>query len=119
VDPVSRGHTLLIPFRHVPAFFETTPEEQQALLALAAVAKEELDLRYHPAGYNRGVNIGMAAGQAVQHVHLHLVPRYPGDAHGQGSGMRHVIPRFRKTRAMLAGFLPSRKREKEEGPGEG
>ncbi|MDD1660167.1 MAG: HIT family protein [Methanomicrobiales archaeon] len=118
VNPVSKGHTLLVPFRHVADFFETTAEEQRALLELAARSREELDRRYHPAGYNLGVNIGRAAGQAVQHVHFHLVPRYPGDAHGQGSGMRHVIPRSRETQAKLSGFLPSRRRGKEKAHGE-
>ena len=116
INPVSRGHTLLIPFRHVVDFFETTPEEQRALLELVGRVKGELDRRYHPAGYNLGVNVGAAAGQVVPHVHFHLVPRYPGDAHGQGSGMRHVIPRPRETQAKLTGYLPKRKADKEENP---
>ncbi|MDD1654273.1 MAG: HIT family protein [Methanomicrobiales archaeon] len=115
VNPVSRGHALIIPFRHVADFFETTPEEQRALLTLAVQVKEELDRRYHPAGYNLGVNAGPAAGQVVPHVHLHLIPRYPGDARGHGSGLRHVIPRPRETQAKLTGSLT----EWQEGPGKG
>ncbi|MDD1647198.1 MAG: HIT family protein [Methanomicrobiales archaeon] len=118
VNPVSKGHTLLIPFRHVADFFQTTPEEQRALLALSGQVKEVLDRRHHPAGYNLGVNVGAAAGQAVPHVHFHLVPRYPGDARGQGSGMRHVIPGSRETQAKLTGYLPKRVTKREEGGGE-
>ena len=118
VNPVSKGHTLLIPFRHVEDFFDTTPEEQQAILSLSVQVKEELDRRYHPAGYNLGVNVGAAAGQVVSHVHVHLIPRYPGDARGQKSGMRHVVPRPRESQAKLTGFMPERQRGKEEGSGE-
>jgi diadenosine tetraphosphate (Ap4A) HIT family hydrolase len=102
----------------VADFFETTPEEQRALLALASQVKGELDRRYRPAGYNLGVNVGTAAGQAVPHVHFHLVPRYPGDARGQGSGMRHVIPRIRETQEKLTGYLPKGTTGKGVGPGE-
>jgi diadenosine tetraphosphate (Ap4A) HIT family hydrolase len=97
----------------VADFFRTTPEEQQALLALAGQVKEELDRRYRPAGYNLGVNAGAAAGQVVPHVHLHLIPRYPGDARGQGSGIRHVIPRPRKTQMKITGPLPEQRIKRE------
>jgi diadenosine tetraphosphate (Ap4A) HIT family hydrolase len=113
INPVSRGHTLLIPFRHVADFFQTTPEEQRAILALSLVVKEELDRRYHPDGYNLGVNVGLAAGQAVLHVHFHLIPRYPGDARGQGSGMRHVIPRSREIQMKITGPLPEQRIKRE------
>ncbi len=93
INPVSKGHVLIIPFRHVAGFFETTLEEKSAFLELSVSLRELLDQRYHPSGYNFGVNIGHDAGQAVMHVHLHLIPRYPGDTQGKGSGMRFVIPR--------------------------
>ncbi len=93
VNPVSRGHTLIIPFRHVPSFFDTTSEERAAIMDIAVAHRSRLDTRYQPAGYNLGVNVGQAAGQLIMHVHFHLVPRYTGDSHGQGSGLRHVIPR--------------------------
>jgi diadenosine tetraphosphate (Ap4A) HIT family hydrolase len=104
INPISKGHTLIIPFRHVAGFFETTQEEQTAFLELAVRLRELLDQRYHPSGYNLGVNIGRDAGQAVMHVHLHLVPRYPGDAHGKGSGMRYVIPRQQVRQEKLSNF---------------
>jgi len=90
INPVSKGHMLLIPFRHVANFFETTEEEQRALMNLFFLAREFLDTRYKPAGYNFGVNIGEAAGQLIMHVHFHLIPRYRGDTKS-GSGLRHVI----------------------------
>jgi diadenosine tetraphosphate (Ap4A) HIT family hydrolase len=104
INPVSKGHCLIVPFRHIDDFFETTHEEQSAFLDLAGRLKKLLDERYRPSGYNFGVNVGKAAGQAVMHVHLHLIPRYPGDAHGQGSGMRHVIPRTKVVQEKLPDF---------------
>jgi diadenosine tetraphosphate (Ap4A) HIT family hydrolase len=90
--PVSPGHTLIVPRRHVASFFETTPEEQAAMLKLLTLAKIDLDQRFRPAGYNVGVNDGRAAGQTVMHVHIHLVPRYPGDRDDPRGGVRWVLP---------------------------
>ncbi len=90
--PVSPGHLLLIPFRHVASFFEATEAEQAALLALVHDARRLLDERYAPDGYNIGVNIGAAAGQSVMHLHLHVIPRYAGDMDDPKGGVRGVIP---------------------------
>jgi diadenosine tetraphosphate (Ap4A) HIT family hydrolase len=94
--PVSPGHLLLIPFRHIPALFDATDEEQIALLALVREAKTLLDGRLHPDGYNVGVNVGTAAGQTVMHLHVHLIPRYAGDVEDPRGGVRGAIPERRK-----------------------
>src|SRR5690554_5040049 len=60
--PASPGHLLLIPFRHVADFFDATDAELAALLTLLREAKTLLDGRFHPDGYNIGVNVGTAAG---------------------------------------------------------
>jgi len=93
--PVNPGHLLLIPFRHVAGFFEATDEEQAALLALVREAKDLLDERFHPDGYNIGVNVGTAAGQTVMHLHVHVIPRYAGDMEEPRGGVRGVIPERR------------------------
>lgn len=97
--PVTPGHLLLIPRRHVADWFETTPEERRALFALAdearALALREPGAgpdRRRPDGFNLGVNAGEAAGQTVFHVHLHLIPRYKGDVANPRGGVRGVIP---------------------------
>ena len=74
--PLTKGHALVIPRRHVATFFETTAEERQAMLELLYEAKALLDLEHRPDGYNIGINNGAAAGQTVMHVHLHIIPRY-------------------------------------------
>ncbi|CUA99692.1 HIT family protein [Thiomonas bhubaneswarensis] len=94
--PVNPGHMLLIPFRHVADWFDCTEQEQQALLALAAVGRDRLQRERQPDGFNLGVNCGPAAGQSIFHVHLHLIPRYRGDMADPLGGVRGVIPARQK-----------------------
>jgi diadenosine tetraphosphate (Ap4A) HIT family hydrolase len=91
--PVSPGHTLIVTRRVVPTWFETTHDERLAILELLDHVKALLDRRTPaPAGYNVGFNAGLAAGQTVMHVHVHVIPRYPGDVPDPRGGVRHVIP---------------------------
>jgi diadenosine tetraphosphate (Ap4A) HIT family hydrolase len=90
--PVSPGHTLIIPKRHVASFFETTEEERAAMLKLLDEAKAVLDQKHKPDGYNIGINGGEAAGQTVMHLHIHLIPRYKGDKADPRGGVRWVLP---------------------------
>jgi len=90
--PVSPGHALIIPKRHVSSFFDLSQEERQDLLNLADSVKQIVEERYHPDGYNIGVNVGEAAGQSICHVHIHLIPRYQGDVPNPRDGVRGVIP---------------------------
>jgi diadenosine tetraphosphate (Ap4A) HIT family hydrolase len=59
---------------------------------LVGEVKELLDLEFHPDGFNVGFNIGPSAGQTVDHVHIHVIPRYNGDMEDPTGGVRHVIP---------------------------
>lgn len=90
--PVSPGHSLVIPRRHVGSFFELTNDERLALLSLLEEAKAEVSARFNPDGYNIGINDGPAAGQTVPHLHIHLIPRYKGDLPDPRGGVRWVIP---------------------------
>ena len=90
--PVSPGHTLIIPKRHVASFFELTPEEQGAMLALLAEMHQLLQKERNPDGFNIGINDGAAAGQTVMHLHLHLIPRYAGDQSDPRGGVRWIFP---------------------------
>ena len=90
--PVSAGHSLIIPKRHIGSFFEATTTEQTALLRLLDQAKAAIDADHRPDGYNVGINDGAAAGQTVPHLHLHLIPRYQGDVEDPRGGVRWVIP---------------------------
>ena len=90
--PVSPGHSLVIPKRHIGSWFEITPAEQQALLDLLAKAKAVLETELKPDGYNIGINDGPTAGQTVPHLHMHLIPRYKGDQEDPRGGVRWIIP---------------------------
>ena len=90
--PVSPGHTLVIPKRHIGSWFEITQAEQQALLDLLAKAKAVLEAEFKPDGYNIGINDGPTAGQTVPHLHIHLIPRYKGDLEDPKGGVRWIIP---------------------------
>ena len=90
--PVSKGHTLIIPKRHVGSFFELHAIEKAAILQAMDKAKEQLDTQFSPAGYNIGINDGAAAGQTVMHLHVHLIPRYKGDTEDPRGGVRWIFP---------------------------
>jgi diadenosine tetraphosphate (Ap4A) HIT family hydrolase len=90
--PISKGHTLIIPRRHVATFFETTEEERLVMMKLLDEMKSRLDGEHKPDGYNIGINSGAAAGQTVMHLHIHLIPRYAGDNADPRGGVRWVLP---------------------------
>ncbi len=90
--PVSAGHTLVIPKRHVATFFDTTEEEQLAISRAIQRAKKAVDQELNPDGYNIGINNGEAAGQTVFHLHVHLIPRYTGDREDPRGGVRWILP---------------------------
>ena len=94
--PVSKGHTLIIPKRHVASYFDLTNHEQQALWLVVNHCKKLLTERFNPDGFNVGINVGEAAGQSVFHVHIHLIPRYKGDVENPKGGVRGVIPTKQK-----------------------
>lgn len=90
--PVSPGHALIIPKRHVASYFDLTNHEREAMNVMLQFVKQKIDERFHPDGYNIGINVNEAAGQSVFHVHMHLIPRYKGDVPNPKGGVRGVIP---------------------------
>lgn len=86
-------HTLVIPKRHVPGYFELGRAELNAcqrLLEQEKRAIERADTGVE--GFNVGVNDGATAGQTVFHCHVHLIPRREGDVDDPTGGVRNVIP---------------------------
>ncbi|MCQ2159468.1 MAG: HIT family protein [Bacteroidales bacterium] len=90
--PVSPGHLLIVPDRHVDNYFLLEDNEKDILWRAVDRCKLLLDEKYHPDGYNIGINIGKDAGQSIPHVHIHLIPRYNGDVANPRGGVRGVIP---------------------------
>jgi diadenosine tetraphosphate (Ap4A) HIT family hydrolase len=90
--PVSAGHLLIIPFRHVSSYFDLNVDEHADIMRLISEGKRMIDQQRRPDGYNVGVNVGEAAGQSIWHAHVHLIPRYRGDVPKPRGGVRAVIP---------------------------
>jgi len=76
--PISPGHTLIIPRRHVDSFFNLTADERVDLIGLLDQAKAGVEKEFKPDTYNAGINDGPAAGQTVPYLNIHLMTRYAG-----------------------------------------
>ena len=90
--PISPGHTLVVPQRHEADYFALTRYEQIAILDLINEMRDRLTAEHSPDGFNVGLNSGEAAGQTVDHAHLHLIPRSHGDTPGPPDGVRWILP---------------------------
>ena len=78
--PYNNGHLMVVPYRHTPSFASLTEAERHEMADLQALSEQALVEAYSPHGINMGVNIGKPAGAGVlEHVHVHLVPRWNGD----------------------------------------
>jgi diadenosine tetraphosphate (Ap4A) HIT family hydrolase len=90
--PVSQGHCLVIPREHIASLFDLTDTHYGSCFELLREVKQRIDNMYRPSGFNVGINCGLAAGQTVEHAHIHLIPRYEGDVANPRGGVRNVIP---------------------------
>jgi ATP adenylyltransferase len=78
--PYNNGHVMVVPHRHIRDLASTTAEERAEFMALARLSEIALHEAYDPHGINAGINLGRPAGAGVlNHLHLHLVPRWNGD----------------------------------------
>lgn len=78
--PITPGHTLVVPKRHVATVFELKSGEVTAIISLASQVQHALKRAFKVGGFNMAFNQGEAAGQSIPHFHLHIVPRIEGDA---------------------------------------
>ncbi|GAB4533289.1 MAG: hypothetical protein Fur0018_22470 [Anaerolineales bacterium] len=90
--PVSLGHTLVIPKQHTTDYFDLPSRTKTAIWLVVDRVKMLLSQRFHPDGFNVGINLGTVAGQTMPHVHIHVIPRYAGDVENPTGGVRNVIP---------------------------
>jgi diadenosine tetraphosphate (Ap4A) HIT family hydrolase len=90
--PVSSGHALVLPRRHVETIWDLDEAEYDLCFRLVREIQPILAERFKPDGFNVGVNSGEAGGQSVWHAHIHVIPRYMGDTPSPKGGVRHVIP---------------------------
>ncbi|MDI9611971.1 MAG: HIT domain-containing protein [Acidobacteriota bacterium] len=79
--PYSSGHLLVVANRHIRLLEDARPEELHEMIDLARRCEHALRLEYAPDGFNIGLNLGRSAGAGVEHhLHMHVVPRWTGDA---------------------------------------
>ncbi|KCZ71276.1 HIT family hydrolase, diadenosine tetraphosphate hydrolase [Candidatus Methanoperedens nitroreducens] len=90
VHPVNPGHLLIISKRHTTDLFGLYESEFKYLHEIINQAKEMLDTKYKPDGYNVGINCGEDAGQTILHFHMHIIPRYKNDVENPKGGIRNI-----------------------------
>ena len=96
-DYVLVGSCVIIPKAHKETPFDLDNDEWEATKQLIDTAKEYLDEKYKPDGYNLGWNCGAVGGQTIFHAHLHIIPRY-ADEPRAGMGIRYWINQKENTR---------------------
>jgi ATP adenylyltransferase len=91
--PVSEGHCLIIPRRHVESYFDMNSQEIEAATRLMHSARTRLQADDSSiSGFNIGTNAGKSAGQSVFHAHIHFIPRRDGDQENPQGGVRKIFP---------------------------
>jgi len=91
--PISLGHVLIVPKKHVQNIYETMHAAQSEMADLVPTIMHRLQDKYPLiTGFNVGMNIGESAGQTVEHAHIHVIPRYDEDIEDPRGGIRNIIP---------------------------
>ncbi|MFY1650711.1 HIT family protein [Solwaraspora sp. WMMB762] len=90
--PAAEGHTEIVPKRHIESFFDLTPQELQDTYELILMVRNDLTGKLRPDGYTIGINEGRAAGRSVDHLHVHVIPRWFGDVEDPAGGIRQILP---------------------------
>jgi ATP adenylyltransferase len=92
--PYNNGHLMVVPNRHIGSLAAATPDELSELMRFTRDAEIALTEAYNPQGINIGINLGRPAGAGVlDHVHVHLVPRWNGDTNFMSViGNTRVLP---------------------------
>lgn len=90
--PVSPGHALIVSREHVESLRDLEPDEMAEAFVLLVEVCKLIDAERDPDGYDFGVNDGRAAGRTVDHLHIHVIPRYWGDVPDPRGGVRNIIP---------------------------
>ncbi len=85
--PATEGHTLIIPKDHIVSLFDCPSKTIQEMFNLMFAVKDKISKSHKPRGYTIGINEGEAAGRAIDHLHIHLIPRYEK---GKGKGIRAI-----------------------------
>jgi diadenosine tetraphosphate (Ap4A) HIT family hydrolase len=90
--PISEGHSLIIPKSQVQSILDLEPENQRMVWAFVAQVRQQLAIELNVGAFNIGINDGKEAGQTIEHAHIHVIPRRPGDVSDPRGGLRLIIP---------------------------
>jgi ATP adenylyltransferase len=114
--PYNPGHLILFPKRHVVDIRELSRGERAELDGLTDLCLSALDATMGPAAYNIGYNMGLAAGASIEHLHLHVIPRYPREIGIAEliAGSRVLVQDPRETRARLRTAFVGLAREEQD-----
>jgi histidine triad (HIT) family protein len=93
IHPCSKGHTVVVPKEHAETMWNMSIEDFQAVAGGLRAVAGKVEARLKPDAMNIGINNGKLAGQAVPHMHWHIIPRYVGD----GGGSMHSIVRSKES----------------------
>ncbi|MCU0341370.1 MAG: HIT domain-containing protein [Spirosomaceae bacterium] len=89
--PIAKGHSLVIPKRHVANYFELTFEEQKDIVQASNFVQKILSKEYRTSDFTVGINVGKNAGQKMAHSSLHIIPRYSNDCKNPNGGIRNIL----------------------------
>lgn len=92
--PYTSGHLMIAPYEHVSRLSQAGDEASEEMMRVARRSERILEVVYRADGLNIGMNLGEAAGAGIeQHIHLHVLPRWNGDANFMTSvAMTRVLP---------------------------
>jgi len=98
--PYTPGHLMIAPYNHIASFERTTKDSTDEMMDLLKISLKVLKKNYQPHGFNTGMNLGRSAGAGVvDHVHLHVLPRWTGDS--------NFMPIVGKTKVVIEGLRTS------------
>ncbi len=107
--PYTTGHLMIAPYEHVSRLLQVHRQVTAEMMNMARLAEQILEEVYRPHGLNLGMNLGEAAGAGIeQHIHLHVLPRWMGDANFMSTvGQVRVMPEdlaetYKKLKPMFA-----------------
>lgn len=91
-NPVSKWHCILVPYEHIVSFFDIDDLQIKKINQLIKLAKNYLDQKYSPDWYNIWINEWKYAGRTIDHLHIHIIPRYQWDVVNPIGWVRNIFP---------------------------
>lgn len=93
--PYTPGHLMIAPYEHLASFEHAEKKSTDEMADLLKMSLRILKRKYHPHGFNTGMNLGHSAGAGVaDHFHLHVIPRWTGDS--------NFMPLVGRTKVVIA-----------------